>query len=96
MKFASFIAITAAGLAIAAPITPISPANTDKQLTVEPAVVYKRQSTLSTALDATHGKLPASPLKRGLPLVGGLLGGAKRDLPDTSAIPDTSDSRSKS
>jgi hypothetical protein len=88
MKFASFIAIT--GLAFAAPITPITPVNTDKQLTVEPAVVYKRQSTLSTALDAAHGDLPASPLKRGLPTSGlpivGSLGGVKRGLP-TSGLP---------
>jgi hypothetical protein len=48
MEFSSFIAVTAAGLAIAAPITPITPSNTYQQLTVEPVEIYRRQSTVSS------------------------------------------------
>jgi hypothetical protein len=58
MKFSSFIAVTAAGLAIAAPITPITPSNTDKQLAVEPVEIYRRQSTVSTVTDLIKGGLP--------------------------------------
>jgi hypothetical protein len=62
MKFSSFIAVTAAGLAIAAPITPITPSNTDKQLAVEPVEIYRRQSTVSTVTDLKG----TSPPKRQL------------------------------
>ena len=76
MKFSSFIILTAAGLAIAAPITPVS---TEKKLTIEPVGVAKRQTTLDPVVDATHGKLPV-PVKRATPSVSSL--GAL-----TSAVP---------
>jgi hypothetical protein len=74
MRFSSFIAITAAGLAIAAPITPVSPSNVDKQLTVEPAELYKRQVPSVPDTSALTG------LTKGLPV-------GKRQVP---SVPDTS------
>jgi hypothetical protein len=90
MRFSSFIAITAAGLAIAAPITPITPSNVDKQLTVEPVELYKRGLPDASALTGVLGG--GLPVKRGLPdasALTGVLGGGlpvKRGLPDASAV----------
>lgn len=80
MKFSSFIMLTAAGLTIAAPITPVS---TDKTLTIQPAEVVKRQTTLDPVVDAAHGKLPV-PIKRATPSVsslGALTGAVPGGLP---------------
>lgn len=91
MKFSSFIMLAAAGLTIAAPITPVS---TDKTLTIQPAEVVKRQTTLDPVVDAAHGKLPV-PIKRATPSVSslGVLTGAvpgglpvKRGAPSVSSL----------
>lgn len=90
MKFSSFLIFTAAGLAIAAPITPISPANVEKKLTVEPVEVYKRQIPDTSAVTGLLGN--TAPIKRQIPdtsAVTGLLGKTapiKRQIPDTSAV----------
>jgi hypothetical protein len=95
MKFSSFLIFTAAGLAIAAPITPVTPSDLEKKLTVEPAEVVRRQSTLDPVVDAAHGKLPV-PVKRGTPsvsslsaLTGAVPGGlpvGKRGIPSASSL----------
>ena len=74
MKFASFLMLTAAGLAIAAPITPVSPSKAENKLTVEPIEVVRRQ------LPDTNGVL--GPVQGGLPK----LPVGKRQVPDTSAV----------
>lgn len=83
MKFSSFLIFTAAGLAIAAPITPISPSNVEKKLTVEPDAVYKRQIPDTKAVTALTKGLPvATPIKRQLDMVTGLIAGADKGEKD--------------
>jgi hypothetical protein len=89
MKFSSFIILTAAGLAVAAPITPVS---TDKTLTIQPAEVVKRQTSLDPVVDAAHGKLPV-PIKRATPSVsslGALTGAVPGGLPVKRGAPSVS------
>lgn len=64
MRFSSFILITAAGLAIAAPITPYAAGAEDMGLTVEPTEVGKRQNL--EALDTVKNTLPGGLGKRQL------------------------------
>jgi hypothetical protein len=79
MKLSSFIMLTAAGLAVAAPISPY--ASDDMSLTVEPAEVVKRQDNNLGALNTVTSTTESLPglSKRGtlksLPLVGGTAGG---------------------
>jgi hypothetical protein len=97
MKFSSFLIFTAAGLAIAAPITPVTPSNLENKLTVEPVEVVKRGLPDTSALTgAVQGGLPTSGLPVGKrqstldPVVdaahGKLPVPVKRGLPDTSAL----------
>ncbi|KAM0711876.1 hypothetical protein Q7P35_001246 [Cladosporium inversicolor] len=73
MKFSSFVIFTAAGLAIAAPITPVSPSNLEKKLTVEPVEVVKRQTPSVSSLGALTGAVPGGlPVKRQTPSVDSL------------------------
>ena len=76
MKFSSFLIFTAAGLAIAAPITPVSPSNLEKKLTVEPVEVVKRQVPSVSSLGGLTGALPGGLPTSGLPTkrqLGGLV-----------------------
>ena len=77
MRFSSFIAFTAAGLAVAAPISPYS--LDDKALTVEPAEVARRQvGPLTTVTGLASGGLPGVG-KRQLPGLDGLLPGSEAE-----------------
>jgi len=74
MRFSSFIMITAAGLAVAAPISPY--ASDDMSLTVEPTEVAKRQNL--QAFDTIKDTIPSLGT-RGLPGLDSLLPGGSDD-----------------